>query len=68
MKGTSDDPKENETEEVEDIMPEEGLDFLMVITDTTSKTEKKWLQKNIFCSKGTVKGQECTIVIDGGSC
>lgn len=25
-------------------------------------------EENIFRSKGTIKGQDCTIVIDGGSC
>ena len=39
----------------------------MVITDTPLITEKKWLRANIFRSKGTVKGQECMVVIDGGS-
>ena len=37
------DPKEDETEEVEDIGPEEGLESLMVIKETASTTEKKWL-------------------------
>ena len=40
----------------------------MVIKETTSTTEKKWLRDNIFRSKGTINGQECTVVIDGGSC
>ena len=45
----------------------EDIDSLMVVTDTPLITEKKWLRETIFRSKGTVKGQECTVVIDGGS-
>ena len=53
---------------MEDIGPEEGLESLMFIKETTSTTEAKWLRDSIFHSKGTVNGQECTVVIDGGSC
>lgn len=62
-----DDLKENNTEKVQDILPEEDIDSLMVITDAPLITEKKWLRETIFRSKGTVKGQVCIIVIDGGS-
>ena len=62
-----DDPKENDTEKVQDILPEEDIDSLMVITNTPLITEKKWLRETIFRSKGTVNGQECTVIIDGGS-
>ena len=62
-----DDPKENDTEEVHDILPEEDIDSLMVITDTPLITKKKWLRETIFRSKGTVKGQVCIVVIDGGN-
>ena len=62
----ADDPKETDTEEVYDILPEEDIDSLQVITDTPFHTEKKWLWENIFRWKGTVNGQECTIVTDGG--
>ena len=65
------DPKEKEVaaeiEELEIYHAVEG-ESLMIITDTPLDTENKWLRDNIFCSKGTVNGQECTIVIDGGSC
>ena len=71
MKDTLDDPKsketEAETEELEIIGPYEG-ETLMVIKQTTSTTEKKWLQNNIFHSKGIVNGQACTVVIDGSNC
>ena len=60
-----DDPKENDTEKVQDILPKEDIDSLMVIIDTPLITENKWLWETIFCSKGTVKGQECIVVIDG---
>lgn len=56
-----------ETEELEIYHAVEG-ESLMIITDTPLATENKWLRDNIFRSKGTVNGQECTIVIDGGSC
>ena len=39
----------------------------MVLTDTPLTTEKKWLRETIFRSKGTIQGQEYTVVIDGGS-
>ena len=57
-----------DTKKVQDILPEEDIDSLLVITDTTLTAEKKWLRENIFCSTGTVNGQECMVVIDGGSC
>ena len=56
VKDTPNDPKENEIEEVEDIMPELDLEYLMVIKETTSTTVKKWLRDNSFHSKGTVNG------------
>ena len=40
----------------------------MVIKETTSTIQKKWLKNNIFRSKGNVNGQACTVMIDGGSC
>ena len=44
MKDAPDDnPKENDTEKVEDILPEEDIDSFMVITDTPLIAEKKWL-------------------------
>ena len=51
---------------MEDIGPKEGIESLMFIKETTSTIEMKWLPDNIFRSKGTVNGQECTVLIDGG--
>ena len=68
MKALPDDPKDDETEEVVDTPPEEGLESLLVLQAMTSTTEKKWLRDNIFRSNGTVNCQDCTVVIDGGSC
>ena len=69
--GTPDDPKEKEakaeTKELEIYHAVEG-ESLMVIKETTSATEKKSLRNNFFRSKGTVNGQACIGVIDGGSC
>ena len=68
VKDIPDDSKENKTEEVEDIGLEKGLESFMVVKETTSTTGNKWLRDNIFRSKGVVNVQECTVVIDGGSC
>ena len=71
VKDTPDDPKgketEAETEELEIIGPYDGK-TLMVLKGTTSPIGNKWLRNNIFRLKGTVNGQACTIIIDGGSC
>ena len=57
----------NDTKEVEEIGPGEGLEALTVLKETTPTVEKKLLQKNIFHSTSTVHGHTCAIVIDGGS-
>ena len=42
--------------------------LLLVQKESIPTVEKKWLRKNIFRSTGTIHGQNCTVVIDGGSC
>ena len=68
VKDPPDDPKENETEEVEETGPVKGLVSLIILKEATLTTEKKWLRNNIFLSKGTVNSQTCMVVIDRGSC
>ena len=61
--------KLSETEELEIIHPYDG-ETLIVLKETTSRsspTGRKWLQNNIFHSKGTINGQASTVVIDIGS-
>lgn len=37
-----------------------GLKLSIVLKETKTTVEKKWLWNNIFRSKGTVNGQVCT--------
>ena len=70
MKDTPDDPKGKETEEVEEVGPWRALKLPWSLTKLHLQTtvDNKWLQNNIFRSTGTVNGQGCTVLIDGGSC
>ena len=43
VKDTPNDPKGNDTEEVEELGPMEGLESLMVLKVTSPTIEKKWL-------------------------
>lgn len=44
-----------------------GLKLSIVLKETKTTVEKKWLWNNVFRSKGTVNGQVCTLVVGGGS-
>ena len=65
MKDTPNDPHGNETEEVG---PLEGLEAVMILTESTPTDEKKWLRNNIFRTTSIVNGQASMVVIDGDSC
>ena len=60
-------PKGEESEEAEEIEAKKDGEVLLVQQESTPTRERRWLQKNIFCSTGTIHGQHCTAVIDGGS-
>ena len=65
---TTNDPKSEESDEVKEIAVEIDGALLLVRKESIPTVEKKWLRKNIFRSTGTIHGQNCTVVIDGGSC
>ena len=65
---TQDDPNSEESGEMEEIAVEKDGEILLVQQESTPTVEKRWLWKNIFHFTGTIHGQKCTVVIDGGSC
>ena len=65
---TADDPKSEESNEVEEIAAKTDGALLLVQKESIPTVEKKWLRKNIFRSTGTIHRENCTVVIDGGSC
>eukprot|EP00268_Persea_americana_P063794 TRINITY_DN8317_c0_g2_i3.p1 TRINITY_DN8317_c0_g2~~TRINITY_DN8317_c0_g2_i3.p1 ORF type:complete len:266 (-),score=31.05 TRINITY_DN8317_c0_g2_i3:32-745(-) len=65
---TTDDPKSDESDEVEEIAADTDGALLLVQQESIPTVEKKWLRKNIFRSTGTIHGQHCTVVVDSGSC
>ena len=64
----TDDPKSEESDEVEEIAVETDGALLLVQQESIPTVKKKWLRKNIFRSTGTIHRENCTVVIDGGSC
>jgi len=53
---------------VEEIAAETDGALLLVQQESIPTIEKKLLRKFFFRSTGTIYGQNCTVVIDGGSC
>lgn len=43
-----------------------GLKLSIVLKETKTTVEKKWLWNNVFHSKGTVNGQACIFVVGVG--
>ena len=65
---TQNDPKDEDLGEVEEIEAEKDCEALSWSSRILNTIEKRWLQKTIFRSIGTIHGKKCIVVIDGGSC